>query len=80
MCNITLWDPKRLQWDYNKIEKNKMKRNILQGKVVNIGELTAVNPLCGADKVLVTPTLNPSMINTHFHVITSLFHPRLDRP
>jgi hypothetical protein len=31
-----------------------MNRNILQGKVINIGELNAVNPLCGADKVVVT--------------------------
>jgi hypothetical protein len=54
MCNNTLWDPKRIRWHYNKTKENKMNRNILQGKVINIGELNAVNPPWGADKVVVT--------------------------
>jgi hypothetical protein len=54
MCSNMLWDPKCLQWYYNKIQENKMNRNILQGKVINIGELNAVDPLCGGDKVVVT--------------------------
>jgi hypothetical protein len=39
---------------YNEIKENKMNINTLQGEVINIGELNAVNPSCGADKVVVT--------------------------